>query len=116
MVKKAAIAFLSFLLFLSLSTFGFGFWANRTVLNPDFVIAQIDKLDVPSLAGEVLREQIPLEQILGETEFMVESVDDVIADLEPWIREQVSAAIYAGYDYLLGKSETLSLVIYMESM
>ena len=114
LAKKAAIGFLSFLLFCSLSTFGVTFAINRTVLNPDFVIAQLDRLDVPSLAGEVLREQLPLEQILGETEFIAESVDDVIADLEPWIREQASAAIYAGYDYFLGRSESLSLIIDVE--
>ena len=116
LAKRAAIGFLGFLLFLSLFTFGLGFWANRTALNPDFVITQLDRLDVPSLAGEVLREQLPLEQIPEEMGFMTETLDDVITDLEPWIREQVSAAIYAGYDYLLGKSESLSLVIDMEPM
>lgn len=111
LAKRAAIGFLSFLLFVALSAFGLAFTANRTVLNPDFVIAQLDRLDVPSLAGEALREQIPEE--MG---FMAEALDDVIADLEPWIREQLSAAVYAGSDYLLGKSESLSLVIDMEPM
>jgi len=62
----------------------------------------------------VLGEQIPLEEIPEEMGFMVEHLDDVIADLEPWIRVQMSAAIYAGYDYFLGRSESLSLVIDVE--
>jgi len=111
LAKRAAIGFLGFLLFVSLSAFSFGFWANRTVLNPDFVISQLDRLDVPSLAEGMLIEQIPQE--MG---FMAEALDDVITDLEPWMREQVSTAVYAGYDYLLGKSESLSLVIDMEPM
>jgi len=111
LAKRAAIGFLGFLLFVSLSAFGFGFWANRTVLNPDFVISQLDRLDVPSLAEGMLIEQIP-----EEMEFMAEYVDDVVNDLEPWMREQVSTAVYAGYDYLLGKSESLSLVIDMGPM
>ena len=111
LAKRAAIGFLSFLLFLSLSAFGLGFTANRTVLNPDFVISQLDRLDVPSLVEGMLIERIPEE--MG---FMAEYLDDVVADLEPWIRDQVSTAVYAGHDYLLGKSESLSLVIDMEPM
>ena len=111
LAKRAAIGFLSFLLFLSLSAFGLGFTANRTVLNPDFVISQLDRLDVPSLAEGMLIERIPEE--MG---FMAEYLDDVVADLGPWIRDQVSTAVYAGHDYLLGKSESLSLVIDMEPM
>jgi len=98
--KKAAIGFLSFLLFCSLSVFGATFAMNRTILNPDFVIAQIDRLDVSSLVEEVAGGQFPLEQIP--------------ADLEPWIREQTHTVVYAGYDYLLGKSERLSMVIDLE--
>lgn len=111
MVKKAGIAFLSFLLFCSLSVFGVGFVMNRTLLSPDFVIAQVDRLDVPALAGEALRGQIPLEEIPGEMEFIVEAVDDTIADLEPWIKQQADTAVHAGYDYLLGETESLSIVI-----
>jgi len=99
-VKKAAIGFLSFLLFCSLSVFGATFAMNRTILNPDFVIAQIDRLDVSSLVEEVAGGEFPLEQIP--------------ADLEPWIREQTHTVVYAGYDYLLGKSERLSMVIDLE--
>jgi hypothetical protein len=49
-------------------------------------------------------------------EFVREAVDDVIADLEPWIKEQTHTAVYAGYDYLLGKSESLNIVIDLRPM
>ncbi len=111
MVKKAGIAFLSFLLFCSLSVFGVGFVMSRTLLSPDFAIAQLDRLDVPALAGEALRGQIPLEELPAEMEFIGDAVEDTIADLEPWIKQQADTAIYAGYDYLLGKTESLSIVI-----
>lgn len=100
MAKKAAIGFLSFLLFCSLSVFGATFVMNRTILNPDFVIAQIDRLDVSSLVEEAAGGQFPLGQIP--------------ADLEPWIREQTHTVVYGSYDYLLGKSERLSVVIDLE--
>ncbi|UCD53796.1 MAG: hypothetical protein JSU76_02480 [Dehalococcoidia bacterium] len=100
MVRKAAIGFLSFLLFCSLSVFGATFAMNRTILNPDFVIAQIDRMDVSSLVEEAAGGQFPLGQIPP--------------DLEPWIREQTHTVIYGSYDYLLGKSERLSVVIDLE--
>jgi len=111
LAKRAAIGFLGFLLFLSLSVLGLAFAMNRTVLNPDFVISHIDRLDVPSLAEGMLIEQIP-----EEVGFMAEYLDDAVTDLEPWINEQVRTAVYASYYYLLGKSRSLSLVINMEPM
>jgi len=87
------------------------FTANRTFLNPDFVISHLDRLDMSSLARGMLIGQIPEE--MG---FMSEHLDDMVTDLEPWMREQVENAVHAGYDYLLGRSESLSLVIDMEPM
>jgi len=108
-LKGLALAILSFLLFLSLSVFGLVLTLNQTILNPDFVISQVDRLDIPSLAGEMLSEQIPQEQ-----EFMVEVLNNTIAEQELWIKQQVSAGIYSFYDYLEGGSESLSLVISLE--
>lgn len=115
MAKRVLIGFLSFLLFLSLSGFGLAFAANRTVLNPDFVVSQLDRLDVTSLSKELLREQVPPEVTsIVSPQFIEELLDDVVTDLEPWIREQAGVAVYAGYDYLLGRSEELLVVIDLE--
>ena len=115
LAKKALIGFLSFLLFLSLSGFGLAFVANRTVLNPDFVVSSLDRLDVTSLSRELLREQIPPEVTsIVSPQFIEELLDDVVTDLEPWIREQSGVAVYVGYDYLLGRSEELLAVIDLE--
>lgn len=116
LAKRAAIAFLGFLLFLSLSVLGLAFAMNRTVLNPDFVVHQLDRLDVPSLAGEMLIEQIPEEMEFVADYFVADYLDDVITDLKPWVREQVNTIVYASYDYFLGRSQSLRLVIYMEPM
>lgn len=47
---------------------------------------------------------------------MAEALDNTIADLEPWIKEQVGASIYSSYDYLMGRSQTPSLVISTEEL
>ena len=109
-LKGFGLAILSLLLFLSLSVFGLVLTLNQTFLNPDFVVSQVDRLDIPSLAGDMLSEQIPPEA----EEFMVEVVNDTIADLEPWMKEQARDGIYSFYDYLEGRSQSLSLVISLE--
>ncbi|MBA7698008.1 hypothetical protein ES703_106682 [subsurface metagenome] len=108
-LKGLALSLLNFFLFLSLSIFALAFMLNNTILTPDFVVSQIGKLDVASL----IKEQI---QIPPEAQFMAGAIDDTITDLEPWIKEQVNASIYSGYDYLMGRSQSLSIVISMEPM
>jgi len=115
-LKGLAIGLLGFLLFLSLSVFGLALMINQTVLNPDFVTSQVNKLDMSSLAGEFLSGLIPSEQIPQGEELMAEVLDDTITDLEPWIKEQLNTVIYSSYDYLMGESQTLSLVISTEPL
>ena len=114
-LKGLAISLLTFLLFLSLGVFGTVYMLNNTLLNPDFVSAQIDKIPVSSLIREVTEEQIG-EQVPEEARFLEEAMYDAIAENEPWIKEQVNAAVYSGYDYFLGKSERLSMIISLEPL
>jgi cbb3-type cytochrome oxidase subunit 3 len=110
-LKGLALFIFGSLLFLSLSVFGIVFTLHQTVLNPDFVISQVNRLDITSLAGDILTQQIPQGQ-----EFMPEAVDATIADLEPWLKEQAASATYSIYDYFEGKSQSLSLVVSLEPL
>lgn len=114
-LKGLAVTFLSFLLFLSLAVFGTVFTLNNTLLNPDFVVAQVDRLDVSLLARELTEEQIG-GQLPAEAKFLEEALYSTIADHEPWLKEQVNAGIYSFYDFLLGESERLSVVISLEPL
>ena len=109
-LKGFGLAILSLLLFLSLSVFGLVLTLNQTVLNPDFAASQLERLDIASLAGDMLSEEIPPEA----EEFMAEVVNDTIADLEPWMKEQARDGIYSFYDYLEGRSQSLSLIVSLE--
>lgn len=108
-LKGLALGILSSLLLLSLSAFGLALTLNYTLLNPDFTVSEVDRLDIPSLAEEWFGEQIPPDE-----PYLAEVVSDTITDLEPWIEEQVHFGIYSGYDYFLGRSESLHLVISLE--
>lgn len=110
--RKALIVFLSFSLFLSFSGVGLCYTAGRTVLQPEFVISQMEGLDVTALSKDLIREQVPpeIESMLSE-EYISGLIDEVVADLEPWIREQVADAVDEGYDYILGKSQELIVTV-----
>ena len=49
-------------------------------------------------------------------EFLVEQVDDIIADLEPTIKEELIAAADPLLDYLVGESQGVSIEISLEPM
>ena len=114
-LKGLAVSLLSFLLFLSLGMFGTVYMLNSTFLNPDFVASEVDKIPVASLIREMTEEQIG-GQLPQEAEFLEETIYGVIADQEPWIKEQVNAGIYSFYDFLLGETDRLSLVVSLEPL
>ena len=117
--KGLVLAILSLILFLSLVVFGVAYTLNSTLLDPDFVVAEVDKLDISSTASDLLMEQV-LGILPEEAQFlegtMSAIVSEVISDQEPWIKEQVSAAIYSGYDFLLGKDERLVITVSLEPL
>jgi len=106
---------LSFLLFVSLSIFSLAFLIQSTILNPDFVSDQVDRIDLSELTHDFTEENI-VGEIPGEARFLQDAVYDVINDQEPWFKEQFHNVIYAGYDFLLGKSDTLEISIRLESL
>jgi hypothetical protein len=113
-LKGLGTAICSFLLFLALSVFGIAFMLNSTVLNPDFVAAQVDKIDVSDLAQEFAEEQI-VEEVPEEVDFLIDVIYDVIDEEEPWIQEQVHTAIYDAFDFILSKTDTLNIYIPLEA-
>jgi hypothetical protein len=114
-VKGLALSLLSFLLFLSLSALGLAFMLNSTVLSPDFVVQELDKLEVYSLAEELLGEQIVQFEVPAPYKpYVTQVLNDTLTDLEPWIEREINTAVHTGYDYLLGRSQRLSLLISLE--
>ena len=101
---------LSSILTIALVALGTLITLNLTLLNPDFVISELDKLDAYSIAVEQLRGQLPQEE-----PYMAEILDETITELEPWVKEQAPDVIYAAYAYLKGEEE-LNIVIPLEEV
>jgi hypothetical protein len=114
-LKRLGSGFLCFLLLISLAVFGMMFLVNRTALKPDFVAAQADKLDMTALARDYADELIS-EELPQDAEFLKEAIYEVIADHEPWLKEQFRNAVYASYDYLLGKSDRFEINIPLDDL
>jgi hypothetical protein len=115
LLKGLGTGFLSFLLLLSLSVLGVAFMLSSTVLNPDFIVRQAEKLDISTITRDIVDEQIS-EDLSEQAEFLKEAAYAVIAEREPWIKEQLDSAVYTGYDFLLGKSDRLEITIPLESL
>jgi len=107
-LKGLAIGLLSFLLFLSLSIFGLLLLINQTILNSSFITSELDKLNVATLAEELISEQDEEEAFSAELET---TLVDTIAKLEAPVKEQISAALSSTLDYLKGKKESPDLTL-----
>lgn len=78
---------------------------NLTMLNPDFAISELDKLDGYSIISDKVRDEIPAEE-----PYVAQLVDETIIELEPWLRDQTNTAVHAIYAYLKEDQE-LNIVI-----
>ncbi len=76
-LKAFGLAVLAFLLFLSIAFFGVVLTIDQTLLNPDFAVSQVDRLDIASLAKDQLSQQVPPEV----EPYVSPLIDDTIADL-----------------------------------
>jgi len=97
-----------FLLFDVLALLGLIITVNLTVLNPDFVVSELDKLDVYSVIAEQAKTLLPSQEFVD-----AETVDELVTELKPWFEEQANAVIPSVYAYLKGE-QGLNVVISLE--
>jgi hypothetical protein len=104
-LKIAGLIILSFILFISLIAFGLAFSLNRTVLNPDFVTAEGDRLEIAPLASEAMSQMLPV----GLSEEALGSLTETITTLEPHLKAELNTIVYSVYEYLHGERENPEL-------
>lgn len=113
--RGVLVAILSFLLMLSLIIFGVLFTVKSTAMNPDFITGQLDKANITQMSKDFAEEEL-IEDIPEDFRFFEDVIYEVIADHEPWLKEQLSAAIHEGYNYLLSKTDSLEISIPLETL
>jgi len=99
-----------FLLFDVLAFLGIIVTINMTVLNPDFVTSELDKLDVYSVVIEQAKEMLPSQEFIS-----YETMDELVAELKPWFEEQAGKLIHDVYAYLKEDRE-LNVVVSLETV
>jgi hypothetical protein len=104
-LKIAGLIILSFILFISLVAFGLAFLLNRTALNPDFVTAEGDRLEIAPLASEAMSQALPVEL----SEEALDSLTEITTALEPRLKDELNTIVYSVYEYLHGKRENPEL-------
>ena len=102
-IKITGLAFLSFLLFLSLIIFSIAFMVNGTALNPKFITKEIDSIDVSSIAIEFVEEEF--EDDADFSEELKTALYDTIEETEPVIKAALNEAILSVGNYLRGKTD-----------
>ncbi|MBN1692710.1 MAG: hypothetical protein JW845_04050 [Dehalococcoidales bacterium] len=109
-LRSLAVSILSFILFLTLAVFSIAFMLKGTVLNYDFVSDQVDKVPITDIARDFGDEVISSE-LTQDMPFVKDVALNVVEKQEPWIKDQLKDAIDSGYNYLLGETDTLYIVI-----
>jgi hypothetical protein len=95
---------------------------HNTFLNSTFVTSFLDNLELGDLINETnaydlmqeLTEQQSGEEADADILYLSKYIDDIVIDLEPWIKEQAAAVSDPLFDYLLGESAELNIVISLE--
>ena len=109
-VRGIFSGFFSFILVVAVIALGIAVTINHTILNPDFAISELDKSDIRSIIVDQVKSQLPEEE-----PYIAEIIDEVATELEPWLKEQTTEVVYAGYAYLKGDAE-LNIVIPLEQV
>lgn len=110
-LKGMALGFVGLLLFILLPSLGLAINFKSTLLNPQFIVNEAQDLDINSIVREYISKQLP-----PDDQRYLQAIDDTLVQLKPWIDEQVHDTVYAGYDYLLGKTHELNISISTDSI
>jgi hypothetical protein len=107
-IKVFASILLVIFIVLALSVLGIVVTLNLTVLNPDFVIGELDTFDVYTIVFDEVKEHVP--EVVPE-----EVLDDLFIQYKPWIEEQIHKIIYSSYSFIKEGGE-FNIVISLESI
>ena len=102
-IKSLALSLFGFLLFLSLIILGPGYTLNSTVLNPSFINAEIDQIEVSSIVSDVFSEQVDEENAFPPE--LETAIIRTVYEIEPVVKEQLKSVIQSMGDYLRGKKD-----------
>ena len=99
-LKGCALAFLSFILFLSLCIFGIAYRVNQVALNPSYIVKILNDINFSQIIQESIDEQTSSGGLSPELQT---ALIDTLGKMEPVIKERIGIAIEDTYAYLKGQ-------------
>jgi hypothetical protein len=110
-LKGLGIGFICFFLAAAL----FLLWplviVHFSVLNPQFTITQIERLNINSLAAELAEDNLP-----ADVQPYLNQIGPTITQIKPWIDKSTESAVNSVYDYLLSKTDSLYISVETDSI
>jgi hypothetical protein len=110
-LKGIALGFVAFFLCVSLSFLTLFITLHFTLLNPDFAVKEVGKLDLTEVAREYINTQMDTSDLPYSS-----AIDATLTEEKPWIDQQARQIIFTSYDYLLGLSDQLRFTISLEEV
>ena len=96
-VRSLIAALCAALLVVTMVLLGVSISLSVTLLNADFVVAELDDVPVHTLFAEEAKKQVP-----PEATFLLPLIDEAAVDLEPWARAQTAVLVQAFETYAKG--------------
>jgi hypothetical protein len=90
---------------------------RSTFLSSDFLVAVIDEVDIVPLVKPVLYEQVANwipEGMDFLSSYLYSSLDQLLINQEPWLKEQLKIAADPIADYLVGESNSFNITVSTE--
>lgn len=87
---------------------------RNSIFSTNFVVSVVDKLDLATLVGENLKEQVAQEIPSEMMGYLEAPLDDTVNELKPWMKEQIRVAADPVLDYLFGRSRSFSVEISLQ--
>lgn len=112
-LKGILLSLLNLLLFFSISMFGFAYIMNQTIMDPNFTVNELNKLDISAAVSSVISvPQTPSDaQTFIDSKALNDSITAAIKSSEPELKDELDKAVRSAYDYFLGKSDYLTIDI-----
>lgn len=92
------------LLLISLTCLGLFVTLNNTILNPNFILKEINKLNISKVTGEIVQDQLS-----SESQIYSSAIKNTIEQEKIWINQQIKQIVFDSYAYLKGSEDQLNI-------
>ncbi len=88
---------------------------RNSLLSSDFALTVVDKVEIAPFTDKFLNRQLSRAGFSSYMiDYIVKSLDKIIADNKPWLKQQLALAADPILDYLAGKRESFSISISLQ--